>query len=569
MNRFLIARFSLIFGLFLLFVSCEEEEDFRTDVGEFEIGVVEAQLSATNISSGDSITFSDLSTKVQSREWTFPNGTPVSSEDSVVTVIFVNADTVEVTFDITLEILHLDNTSASKTYSVTLGPGEPIIGGGGGGGLLTPLDIAFITDDIVGDQGYLDLLIANGHTVEAEVGKYNNLDATGAAELNRFDLIILSRNTNSGNFSDGARPAWTTVSTPILNLSSFVARSTRLQYFPSENQNEGGGTSIKAVDASHPVFSNVTLDADGLIAVTATALHTVVGIDAGNGTLIGTTADGADAAIAYFDAGIAAYEGGEIYPGKRMFLAGTGGGYTYNDSGAQLFLNSIEFLITGAVASGSGGGGLTSRPLNIAFVTNNVGADQGFADFLATKGHTVEMESEKYANLDAGGAAILNTFDLVIISRSTNSGNFSDGARPAWTTVSTPVLNLSSFVARNTRLHYFNTAEFNEAAGTLVKATDTSHPIFTGISLDADNSIAISNSELHATAIADAGNGTLLGTNAEGTLGIIAIFEPGAAYEGADSFAGKRMFLAGTGDGYSYNEVGAQLLSNCVDFIAN
>ncbi len=564
-NKYLMAKFSLILGVFLLFVSCEED-DFRTDVSEFEAGVVEAQLSATNIASGDSITFSDLSTKVQSREWSFPNGTPVSSEDSVVTVTFVNSDTVEVTFDITLEILHLDNTSASKTYSVTLGPGEPIIGGGGS--TLTPLDIAFITDDLVGDQGYIDLLVANGHTVEAEVGKYNNLDATGATALNRFDLVILSRNTNSGNFSDGARPAWTTVTTPILNLSSFVARSTRLQYFPSENQNEGGGTSIKVTDTSHPIFTNVPLEADGLVTVTTGALHTVVGVDAGNGTLIGTTADGADAAIAYFDAGIAAYDGGEVYPGKRMFLAGTGGGYTYNEAGAQLFLNSIEFLITGAVSSGSGG--LTSRPLDIAFITDDLVGDQGYIDLLVANGHTVEAEVGKYNNLDATGATALNRFDLVILSRNTNSGNFSDGARPAWTTVTTPILNLSSFVARSTRLQYFPSENQNEGGGTSIKVTDTSHPIFTNVPLEADGLVTVTTGALHTVVGVDAGNGTLIGTTADGADAAIAYFDAGiAAYDGGEVYPGKRMFLAGTGGGYTYNEAGAQLFINCVDYVAN
>lgn len=226
--------------------------------------------------------------------------------------------------------------------------------GGGGGIPLGPQNIAFATDDIPGDQGYIDLLEAAGHTVTAGA-QWADLDATKAANLNTFDLVIISRNTNSGQFGDAARPFWTTVTTPILNMSAFVTRNNRLQNFDSGEFNEGGSPSILAVDESHPVFTGIDLTAGSTGAITTAATLHVAGIaNAGNGTLIATAADPLYGAIGYWDANTASYAGADVFAAKRMFLAGTGGGFTYNDIGSQLFLNCVEYIISGTVFGGGG-----------------------------------------------------------------------------------------------------------------------------------------------------------------------------------------------------------------------
>ncbi|WP_338358953.1 carbohydrate-binding protein [Yeosuana marina] len=229
---------------------------------------------------------------------------------------------------------------------------------GGGGIPLGPLNIAFVTDDVSGDQGYIDLLEGAGHTVEAEAGKYNNLDAAGAATLNGFDLVIISRNTNSVNFDAPIVDIWASVTTPVLNMSSFIARSSRLQYFNSASQLEGVGTSITATVATHPVFTNITLPTDNTFEIATAGLHVVVdSSNPGNGTLIATDATGAYATVAEWDANTAAYPGATVFAGKRMFLAGTGGGFTYNDAGSQLFLNCVEYIVSGTVYDGGGSTG--------------------------------------------------------------------------------------------------------------------------------------------------------------------------------------------------------------------
>ena len=240
-----------------------------------------------------------------------------------------------------------------------------------------PQNIAFVTDDATGDAGFITLLEDQGHTVEAEVGKYNNLDATGAAALNAFDLVIISRSTNSGNFDASLADIWATVTKPVLNLSSYVARSSRLQFFNSANQDEAGGTKIVSQNPAHPIFTGITLESDNSVAVTATNLHVIVSNDPGNGTLLGLTEDGSNATIAEWDANTAAYTGGTVFPSKRMFLAATGGGFGYNDEGSQLFLNCVEYIISGSVV---GGGGTTGPVTGLGFYT-----ERDITDMLAAE----------------------------------------------------------------------------------------------------------------------------------------------------------------------------------------
>ncbi|WP_242156319.1 carbohydrate-binding protein [Aestuariivivens sediminis] len=433
----------------------------------------------------------------------------------------------------------------------------------GGEAPLGPLNIAFVTDDPTSDAGYIALLEGSGHTVEAEQGKYNNLDAAGAATLNGFDLVIISRSTNSGNFDASIANVWAQVTKPVLNMSSYVARSTRLQFFNSSNQDESGGTSIIAQDPSHPIFTGLSLGSDNSLTVTASNLHVIVSSDPGNGTLLGMTGDGSNATIAEWDANTAAYDGATVFPSKRMFLAGTGGGFTYNDAGSQLFLNCVEYIVTGTVYAEP-----APDPLNIAFVTDDPTGDAGYIALLEGSGHTVEAEQGKYNNLDAAGAATLNGFDLVIISRNTNSGNFDASIANVWAQVTKPVLNMSSYVARSTRLQFFNSPNQDESGGTSIIAQDPSHPIFTGLSLGSDNSLTVTASNLHVIVSSDPGNGTLLGLTGDGSNVTIAEWDANtAAYDGATVFPSKRMFLAGTGGGFTYNDAGSQLFLNCVHYI--
>lgn len=226
----------------------------------------------------------------------------------------------------------------------------------GGGGPIGPLNIAIATNNVANEAGYIAALEAAGHTVEAIEKKYENLNAAGAATLNGFDLVIISRNNSSGAYGTDAtvRANWMSVTTPVLVMSSYIARSSRLQLFDTEEFLDGGGSSIDAIIESHPVFTNIALTAGNTGDVSTATLNVIGTANVGNGTLIGT--DGLSAAIAEWDANTEFYAGSSVAKGKRMFLAATGE-YTFNDVGTQLFLNVVEYIVSGTVGSGNGGTG--------------------------------------------------------------------------------------------------------------------------------------------------------------------------------------------------------------------
>lgn len=317
------------------------------------------------------------------------------------------------------------NTNIDK-INVTQAAGS----GGGGAG---PYKVAIASQGIANtdiDYGYVTALENAGYIVEAITDKYKNLDAAGAAQLNTFDLVIITRNTNSADYGSDAtvRANWMSVSTPVLIMSSYIARNNRLQLFNTDVFNDNGGLTVNAIVETHPVFSNITLTAGNTGDIASSALNVIASADPGNGTLIGT--DGTNAAIAEWDANTEFYAGSSMAAGKRMYMAGTGGGYTFNEIGNQLLLNVCEYLTTGAVGSGSGGatgetlGFYTERSttetvtserppansgnFNISYVTDAAeGSEAIYANFATagtgndvTWGAMVSMYPEGRGNLD-------------------------------------------------------------------------------------------------------------------------------------------------------------------------
>lgn len=226
----------------------------------------------------------------------------------------------------------------------------------GGGGPTGPLKIAFASNNIAGDAGFITLLENAGHTVEAVLSKYENLDAAGVATLNGFDLVIISRNNNSGAFGSdaGVRANWMAVNTPVLVMSAFIARNSRLQLLDnSSTVNESNGLSLDVTQENHPVFTNVTITGGKTGEISTAALHTLAISNAGNGTLLATATG--EVALAEWAANTPFYTGSSTPSSKWMFMTSSGG-YTLNDVGDQILLNVVEYIVSGAVGGGESSG---------------------------------------------------------------------------------------------------------------------------------------------------------------------------------------------------------------------
>jgi len=113
-------------------------------------------------------------------------------------------------------------------------------------------------------------------------------------------------------------------------------------------------------------------------------------------------------------------------------------------------------------------------------------SDKGYTDLLTAAGYGVT----RYIQTGTPDVNMLNAADLVIISRACGSTSFQGDAATRWnTTITAPIINLHAWTVRKSRLG-FVTASNNPADATgniKLTATDPTHPIFAGISMDANN----------------------------------------------------------------------------------
>jgi hypothetical protein len=221
--------------------------------------------------------------------------------------------------------------------------------------------------------------------------------------------------------------------------------------------------------------------------------------------------------------------------------------------------------------------------------------DVGYTSLLAANGHTVT----RIVSSDIPNAAVLNSFDLVIISRSVPSGHYElDAETAAWHSITAPMMLMGGYVLRNNRLGFTTGTTIPDTAGTVgLTVNNPSHPIFAGISLDLNNTMVnpfagittFTNAVQRGISVNNnpvAGNGTILatiGTAGDPAFGgmVIGEWQAGASMGNSppDTLGGHRLvFLSGSreangltseGSGiYDLSADGAQLFLNAVSYMA-
>ncbi len=121
-------------------------------------------------------------------------------------------------------------------------------------------------------------------------------------------------------------------------------------------------------------------------------------------------------------------------------------------------------------SSAAAGAGFTQAP------------DVEYTQLLAAAGHTVT----RYVTTATPDVTFLNSFDLVIISRSVPSGNYqTEESTALWHSITAPTLQLGGYILRANRLGYVTGDALPDAGGPIhLTVLEPSHPIFTGVSLD-------------------------------------------------------------------------------------
>ena len=198
-------------------------------------------------------------------------------------------------------------------------------------------------DGVVDDFALHDLLTAAGYVVDYQPGNWTELDDAKMAALNAVGLVIISRCSNSGDYNSDEEPTqWNSITTPMINSSTHLLRSSRWKWVDStsiltiapEMMELADGTLIDAMD-----------EAEGMSSF----------IDAapGNGTVL-ATGDGLPW-IMEWEAGVEYYDGaGQTAGGPRVFfVAGTQetegvcnwGEWNLTPEGEEIYLGIVDRLL--------------------------------------------------------------------------------------------------------------------------------------------------------------------------------------------------------------------------------
>jgi hypothetical protein len=224
------------------------------------------------------------------------------------------------------------------------------------------------------DVGYTKLLTDNGH----KVTRFVTSGTPDVAQLNTFDLVIISRSVPSGDYQDPPETlAWNGIKTPTIIMGGYIMRNSRLGYTTGATiPDTAGPVKLSVKDVAHPIFTGVSLGAGN---VTANPYANVVtwndllqrGISvntdplAGSGTVLASIVAEGDpanngAVIAEWQAGDTLANGAKDKLGghRLVFLSGSreqgitsqaAGIFDLTADGTRLFLNAIQYMAQPAV----------------------------------------------------------------------------------------------------------------------------------------------------------------------------------------------------------------------------
>jgi len=210
------------------------------------------------------------------------------------------------------------------------------------------------------DQAWVAMLEAQGYTVDYTPG-WEDLDDDKIAALNDADLIIISRNSNSGDYDDDATEIsqWNSITTPIIQSSTHLIRSSRWLWFNTTTLPNLSDVVVDISVPSHPIFEGVSSPVqinDGVVGPSTFA--DISGVGAGNGTLLANVTGGEVAWIVEWEEGVEYYPGsGQTAGGPRMFFAaGTQesapdigrGEFNLTPDGEKVFFNAVRYMIGGS-----------------------------------------------------------------------------------------------------------------------------------------------------------------------------------------------------------------------------
>ncbi|ADV50849.1 Carbohydrate binding family 6 [Cellulophaga algicola DSM 14237] len=200
-NIFLSSRYLILFSL-VVFSSCDEE---TREVTLYDKGQTESNASTTSIAFGEAVSFTSSSTKAVTTDWTFQGGTPATSINSDVSVVYNTPGT----FEAVLVVKYIDNSIETKNFTIIVdGVDEPLPFGG----------IAVSLEGVIEAENYdLGGEGIGYHDVEEE-----NLAVTNGSAVYRdddgMDIAVGTTVTNVGYINEGE---WANYTVSISEAGTF------------------------------------------------------------------------------------------------------------------------------------------------------------------------------------------------------------------------------------------------------------------------------------------------------------------------------------------------------------
>ncbi|MDZ7317228.1 MAG: T9SS type A sorting domain-containing protein [candidate division KSB1 bacterium] len=156
--------------------------------------------------------------------------------------------------------------------------------------------------------------------------------------------------------------------------------------------------------------------------------------------------------------------------------------------------------------------------------------DQEWVDLLTQQGYEVERQDDtmKGVPLNDEQIDILESADLIIVSRALSSGDYNDPA--GWNSISKPLILFSAYLSRASRWQWLmdsNLLGDGNSGAPLMYVDKPDHPLFAGVTLGENNQLEFLDAEVGSghTSLCntpDAGNGEVIASTAEfGTPWII------------------------------------------------
>lgn len=412
-------------------------------------------------------------------------------------------------------------------------------------------------------------------------------------------LIVVSSTVASGDVADKFRSS----SAPVLMWEQAVQDNFLMTLdTAADHATLAGQTAINIVKADHPLAAGLST---GVKTMTTAAQEYSWGVPNANAVIIATTtADPTQAVIYGYEKGAMLIDGTTPAPARRtLFFMGNDSYAALTDDGKKLFDSAVQWTSGIQPAGPKTSARIAWVSFHRADATPSAAAaaagftkapDVAYTDLLKENGHDVT----RVLTSGTPDAALLNAFDLIIISRSVGSGDYQDPPETvAWNGITAPTMILGGYVLRSSRLGFVTGTTIPDTTGPVkLTVNNRTHAIFSGITLDAAGlmvnpyaDVVTFNSGVQRGISVNtdpvAGTGAVLaniGTDSDPAFGgtVIAEWPAGATLgnAAADTLGGHRLvFLTGsreqviTAEGagiFDLNADGSKLFLNAVNYMA-